>query len=149
MPSYGINKGVNGVNLLHPNQPNFNDWVDFSYDITTTTTVGWSSLTVVQYMYKKISNVVILSIGLSGTSNSTSTTVPLPFVYSDANTIPSTNKITLIANLATAAQGLAEINTSVAGDKSISFYSTVAGATWTASGTKTVYLTDFFYFTNE
>jgi len=149
MPLYGINKGISGVNLLHPNQPNFNDWVDFSYNITTTTTDGWSSFTIVQYMYKKISNLVLLSIGVSGTSNSTSTVLPLPFIYSDINNIPTTSKIAVIANLATAAQGLAEISTIVAGNKSISFYPTVAGATWTASGTKTIFIADFFYFTNE
>jgi hypothetical protein len=70
----GVANGLYGGDL--PNQIN-TPWIDFSEQSTI---VGWSSYTVKRYRYKVIGNIVLINIGISGVSNSASTSFTLPIL---------------------------------------------------------------------
>ena len=52
-----------------------NSWVDYS---ATSTLVGWSSTTVKEINYMQVGNMYFFQVYISGTSNSTTTTITLP-----------------------------------------------------------------------
>lgn len=123
-----LNSVITEINLLDPT-----DWVDYS---ATSTIVGWSSFTVKQIRYRVIGKQLFYQVRLSGTSNNLNTTFTLP--NSCVNIIPSSP--IRITNNGTNAVGLFEISI---GSSTVICYTNVAGASWTASGTKSVFISSF------
>jgi hypothetical protein len=123
-----LNDVITNVNLLDPT-----GWVDYS---ATSTIVGWSSTTVKIIRYRIIGKQLFYEVYLSGTSNNLNTTFTLP---NSCVNIVSSSPIR-ITNNGTNAVGLFEISTS---SSTVNCYTTVAGAAWTASGTKTVFISSF------
>lgn len=104
-------------------------WTDYS---STSTVVGWSSTTTKIIKYIQIgSNLLLVEVSITGTSNSTSTTITIP-----SNAVNDTNQWNRVTNNGTNAAGRATIT---GGSNVVTFYTTFSSGTWTASGTKTIY----------
>lgn len=109
-------------------------WVTTDYSSATKT--GWSSTTINQIRYKQTGKIVTLFVYITGTSNSTSTSIVLPV-------LPATTLA-----FYDGAYGLAQNNGSFISttprysiDSSMTtviFFPDVAGGSWTASGTKSI-----------
>ena len=123
-----LNDVITNVNLLDPT-----GWTDYS---STSTIVGWSSTTVKIIRYRIIGKQLFFQAYISGTSNSVNTTFTLP---NSATNIASTGCIRTTNN-GTAVFGLFEISS---GSSTVNCYTNVSGAAWTASGTKTIFITSF------
>lgn len=108
-------------------------WTNY---FSSATKVGWSSYTASNMYYKKVGNLVFVTFEISGTSNSTSTTVTLPHAVNKA--IDFTLRV---QNNGTFTHGTGVVS---AGGSTVTFYRTPGGAGWTASGTKSLY-GQFFY----
>jgi len=105
-------------------------WTDYS---GTSTIVGWSSYTTQKIFYKKVGKLVFVEFSLSGTSNSATTTFTLPFArHNNGYSLKVTIQITDNGAIAT---GLFELPSN---SSTVTFYSTLGEAGWTASGTKGV-----------
>ena len=70
----GVANGLYGGDL--PNQIN-TPWIDFSEQSTI---VGWSTFTQKTIRYKVVGKMVFLQVQIVGTSNSTTTSISLPFI---------------------------------------------------------------------
>ena len=123
-----LNQVITEINLLDPT-----DWVDYS---ATSTIVGWSSFTTKVLKYRIVGKQLFYQVYLSGTSNSLNLTFTLP---NSCVNIASSSPIRATNN-GTASVGLLEISTS---SSTVNCYTSVAGAAWTASGTKTVFISSF------
>jgi hypothetical protein len=119
-----LNTVITEVNLLDPT-----DWIDYS---ATSTIVGWSSTTTKIIRYRIIGKQIFVSYFIIGTSNSTSTTFTIPNncnIISTAFTTYATNN--------GVNQGITYATASAASNV-ITFYSSLIGAAWTASGSKAI-----------
>jgi hypothetical protein len=146
MPESGLNRGLGGIEAFNPNNGEYQRWEDYSSRINTTLCVGWSSITTNQFYYKKLGSLVLCRLNISGTSNSTSTQITLPFITSPfqittfAGTIGAMNNGTI-----NAAAGVVRWS---AGLRTADFFRNPGLSAWTASGTKQIF-GEFFYFTEE
>lgn len=122
-----LNDVITNVNLLDPT-----GWVDYS---STSTVVGWSSTTAKIIRYRIIGKQLFFQAYITGTSNSVNTTFTLP----NAAVNISTSCLIRATNNGTAISGLFETGLT----STVTCYTTVAGAAWTASGTKTIFITSF------
>lgn len=111
-------------------------WTEYS---AISTIVGWSSFTSKSIAILSIGKVVFCHYFLSGTSNATTTSFTLPVacaVLMEATNCRAQDNSVFLANPALMQVG--------SGSNVFSFYSSLAGAGWTASGTK--YISgEFFY----
>lgn len=113
-------------------------WTPTDYS-GSATVVGWSSTTTKQIRYIQTGKVVKMFIYITGTSNSTSTTISLPVA-------PSTHLTFFEAPYALAqdngsfktAAPRYSIDNSSGAATIVTFYTDTAGTTWTASGTKSI-----------
>ncbi len=105
--------------------------VPFTDYSSTSTIVGWSSYAIKTIKYKKIGKTVILYYCIDGTSNSTATSITLPFapVQAFRACVPRIRDNTTEENPGTSVADT---------DSSCVFKRTLENATWTASGTKTI-----------
>jgi hypothetical protein len=129
-----LSKRVENLEILET--PATVPWTDYS---AISTIIGWTTYTYKQIYYLKIGNLVIVEYYILGTSNSTATSFTLPYALKDlvALQLP----VRIVDNGAAHVWGLQEI---YAGASLVSFYSTVGGASWTASGGKYI-AGQFFY----
>lgn len=116
-----------------------NGWADYS---ATSTIVGWTSISSKAIYTKKIGKIVFVAFEITGTSNANSVTF----------TIPYTNNSVLISqgasgqcsdnssNLTTPALIYLPANSAI-----VNMFKDFSGATWTTSGTKSVYGTFWFH----
>jgi hypothetical protein len=121
-----LNDVITNVNLLDPT-----GWVDYS---STSTVVGWSSTTSKIIRYRIIGKQLFFQAYIIGTSNSLNTTFTLP----NAAVGIATSCLIRATNNGTNITGLFEMISST-----VTCYTTVAGAAWTASGTKTILITSY------
>ena len=111
-------------------------WTDYS---GISTIVGWSSATTGELSYKKIGKLVFVVFHLAGTSDDTATSFTVPF---SNNADMRVNVIVRgLDDGSYNANTLCELPVS---SNIVSFYTDLSGATWTASGSKTV-IGQFFY----
>lgn len=104
-------------------------WADYS---AASTIVGWSGFTIKKIMTKKIGNRCFFSISISGTSNSATTTITMP--YNIEGNVGISMVYLAIDNGGARTSALASgITTNV-----IAFYKDLATNAFTASGTKTI-----------
>jgi hypothetical protein len=106
------------------------DWTDYS---GTSTIVGWSSRTTTQLYYKTIGQTVIVLFNLSGTSNSAATSFTLPHATVDV----AVSNVIVVRDNGTWQAGNLGVAVS-ANTCNIRVGYGTGGASWTASGTKTV-----------
>jgi hypothetical protein len=125
----GVANGLYGGDL--PNQIN-TPWIDFSEQSTI---VGWSSFTVRRMLYKRIGDILFLNVAINGTSNSTSATFTLPFVFRTNATIPMSY---ITNNGVNAMGGFAQVS---ANTNNIILWRPILTSSWTASGTKEISFT--------
>ena len=105
-------------------------WTDYS---GISTIVGWSSFTTQKIFYKKIGKLIFVEFSISGTSNSTSAYFTLPF---DRHNNAYSLKVPMqITDSGSVQLGLFEIATN---GGTVTCYSTIGEAGWTATGTKGV-----------
>jgi len=134
----GLASGVfTGDTLLGVNNT---PWVDYSQQSTI---VGWTSFTNKILEYVRIGNVLFVNVYISGTSNSTATSITLPYV---AKAVSTSAPLVQIQNSgATFIGGAANITV---GSNVIIFSrwssTSVLTSAWTASGTKLIQ-GQFFY----
>lgn len=111
-----------------------NAWADYG---GTSTVVGCSSYTHKKIFYKTIGNRVFVSIRIEGTSDSTSTTLTLPFAANASPGILTFLGIGYDNSSLLTTPILGEINGNTA---TLTIYKTISADSWTASGTKVVLL---------
>ncbi len=99
----------------------------------TSTVVGWSSFGTKLIFYKKIGKVVFIWFSLAGTSNATNATFTLPF---SVNASIGINHI--IRSSDNGGSAVAGIANTGASSSTVTLFSTVAAAAWTASGAKNI-----------
>lgn len=105
-----------------------NAWQDYS---ASSTIVGWTSYTTKQIYYKKVGNLVFVFFYVAGTSDSTSTTFSLPH----ASISPTSATFVRVQDSGTwLPAGLGWLPAG----STFYAYTTSGGASWTASGTKTI-----------
>lgn len=107
-------------------------WADYS---GTSTIIGWASFANKAIYIKTIGKLVLVQFAINGTSNSTTTTFTVP-VATDSNTPAHNIACTAIDNGGTATLGVTNI--SGGSVSTIKFFTSVAAATWTASGNKVI-----------
>lgn len=108
-------------------------WADYG---ATSTIVGWSSFTSKLIYTKKIGKTVLVSFSISGTSNATGVTFTLPYAAAAGVSFQGHTGYGTIDNTSTnMPDGVFVLG---AGGSTVTVYTSVAGANWTASGTKTV-----------
>lgn len=108
---------------------------------STSTVVGWAAGATKEIFYARQGNRVDVWVNLSGTSDSTSTTITLPFACNGSIQLVD---VIRIRDNGTWGTGILVLSTS---SSTVTFYKTTAAATWTASGTKTVQ-GQFTYYTS-
>jgi len=109
-------------------------WTDYS---TTSTTVGWSSISTKQIYTKKIGTTVFVAFYITGTSNSTSTTFTVPYASASVVVIQTGLSYAVDNSAALGYQpGIYLQN----GLSAVGCFPAISntGIGWTASGTKTV-----------
>ena len=112
-------------------------WTDYRL---TSTMVGWSAFTTQSLWYMLDGGKLYSMVYLAGTSNSVNTSFTLPRAVS-ANWQPIENVILIADNGVWSYNGLLRITP---GSATISVFTGVGGAAWTASGTKYV-IAQFWY----
>lgn len=95
------------------------------------TVVGFASFTAQSCRHTRIGNTAFVFLTISGVSNATSFTIELPYDPILVTSLP----VRITDNTSTNQTGLIELNTNGVA----TVYSTISGATWTASGTKTLH----------
>lgn len=110
-----------------------NDWVDYS---STSTIVGWSSYVYKSIWYQKRYKAIDVRVYISGTSNSASASVTLPFAMKSAIT-PEQMMVCRIVNNGTGAPARCYIGS---GSNVLVFNATIDGAGFIGFGTKAVYI---------
>jgi len=103
-------------------------WTDYS---ATSTIVGWSSFTTKNIYYARIGNLVFVDINLVGTSNDTITSFTVPYVSAVGFVL-----LSLIRARDNTGEFVGGLLLMINGLSTINLYSTLEGASWTASGTK-------------
>jgi len=120
------------VNDVYTSAP----WPDYS---AISTIIGWSSFSTKKIFYKQIGKLVFVEFSISGTSNSTSTAFTLPF---DRHNNAYSLKVPMqITDSGSVQLGLFEVATN---GGTVTCYSTIGEAGWTATGTKGV-IGQFWY----
>jgi len=113
------------------------DWQSWS-----PTRTGWSSYTFSEALYKRIGNLVFVEFYISGTSNSTSTSITVPYAShgNGSYIIPQR-----VQDGGTWKMGYLDLawNTTT-----VNFYTSVTSGSWASSGTKTI-RGSFFYQCNQ
>jgi len=117
-------------------------WVDWS---DSSTIVGWSSFTTKHIRYRRVGKTVYFVINLAGTSNSTSTSITLPYPLSN-NSLIVLAPIGRVTNNGASALGWPNW---VAGSASLTFqiwsaYGGSSTGTWANSYTKALYFQGFY-----
>lgn len=113
------------------------DWQSWS-----PTRTGWTSYTFSETLYKRIGNLVFVEFYISGTSNSTSTSITVPYAsHSNGSYIIPQR----VQNAGSWTIGYLDLawNTST-----VNFYTSMSSGGWTDSGTKTI-RGSFFYQCNQ
>ena len=123
---------VDAVNTGLESKITLNNWVDISL---TSTIVGWSALTVRTIRYLDVGNAFIYYIFLNGTSNSTNVTFTID--YTPTISLPYFGALIPINN-GNFLTGLAPANLTAASNIVTIPLAQNSGATWLASGTKSV-----------
>lgn len=127
-------------NVTSPKMSNSGTW-DSSWATTaiTPSKTGWSSTTKNVWQYIQIGKMVWLYFDVSGTSNSTSTSVTLPVA---ARSISATNNFEGSYGLAGDSAGVGagpRWNIDLSSSATLcTFFTTYTGGAWTASGTKQI-----------
>ena len=111
-------------------------WTDWS---ATAVATGWSTVSTKWVHYKKVGRLIFAKIYVTGTSNSASTSLTLPY----ASTADGTGFIFFGRGQDNAVDLTTPILGSVA-SSAISFFTNAAGAAWTASGTKMVMMSIWY-----
>jgi hypothetical protein len=107
-------------------------WTDWSSSVSLT---GFSATSNNNVFYKRIGKFIFLTFKIDGTSNSTSTSMTLPFTRaSDGFALDF--PISSYNNAVAVAGGMGQI---ASGGSSISFFRDSTGTSWTNSGAKGVY----------
>ncbi len=105
-------------------------WIDYS---ATSTIVGWSSFTYKELAYKRVGKLVFCVYNFDGTSNNVNTTFTLPFNMTSVGATSIQHTFRAMDNTGAYEVGLGFASS---GSNVISLKHTIAGAAWTASGTK-------------
>lgn len=113
-------------------------WTDYG---ATSTIVGWTSFTYKIIEYKVIGKLVFVSFRIYGVSNSTISTITLPYPTASNYVVPFVLGITLDNGTSAATPGRGILN---ATGSTITFYKDTATTLWTDSGNKLV-SGQFFY----
>lgn len=103
-------------------------WADYS---TTSTITGWSAYTAKAIKYSRVGNFVYVLFNISGTSNSTSASFTLPYAASDLTPMIYRAQ----DNGGSFVSGYGRV---LGASSDMGLFSTVAGGSWTSSGTKSV-----------
>ena len=109
-----------------------NAWADYS---GSSTFIGWTSAPSGNIFTKKIGKTVFVQFNLTGTSGTTAASFTVPY---NASSTPSNQFFTCLVqdNSGSTITSYGVITNS---GKSVSFYATAAGGSWTSSGTKSLY----------
>lgn len=111
------------------------EWTDYS---TGSSIVGWSSYTTKDIFYKRNNGTVFVQFNIVGTSNNAATSFTLPQTQSSDVRL---NLPVRIRDNGTFAVGYMDLPVS---SSTSTFYATIAGGPWTASGTKRI-VGEFWY----
>jgi len=110
----------------------FVDWTDYS---ATSTIVGWSSYTTKKIYYSKIGKTLFVLVDISGTSNSISTNITLPYTSINNGGVIACAQPIVAADNGLGIYGLSNMLTN---NTQLRFYTSPIGGNWVASGTKTI-----------
>lgn len=128
--------GIDASKIAGGTSGMYGAWQDIS---TTATIVGWSSTTQKQIFYKQVGKTIYLSYNITGTSNSTSTTIGLPVTPSTHLTYWETSLSLAINNGSISTTGPRQsIDNSGGTATTVTLTPDANGSGWTASGAKTV-----------
>jgi hypothetical protein len=141
----GLNKGLNNMCGHNSGLGLYEDWIDWTVEAKKEDPVGWSSYSSFRYLYKKIGSVVLISVIINGTSNSTSTTIPVPFQSVEVSFAPCHIIHALNNGLQRTTANITIPNSSYVATVN----ENINGGSWIASGNKAVIISEWFYFTNE
>jgi hypothetical protein len=109
-------------------------WVDWS----ASSLVGWSSTTVKNIYYRQVGKTVHVAFNISGTSNSTTTTIQIPVTPSTHLTYYENALSLAVDNTSTIDTGRISIDNSGGAAAVITLFKNATGGAFTASGTKSV-----------